>query len=303
MKNMPLNSLRAFALAFQAKGLRPASRYLGVSHSAVSRHVKELEAWLGVALLEKKTGQRNVSFTSSGEQLAESVLSHLGAIDAKLNKLREARHSESVVISTTASVASRWLLPRLSDLHSQLPEIEVSVLTERRLVDPDDEYVDISLRMGNGPWPNLNCTPLMDDELFPVIHHSLYKTHSSKNPIHLFTENSLIHDRDPATTWGEWFTAHPVAGVDLRKGPRFASSDLVIRAATQALGIGLVRGKLAIDELTSGVLVRPFRTRSIRIPEAYWIVTSNAHEVRAEVTKVASWMRNQGSSAGDRQSM
>lgn len=290
---MPLNSLRAFALAYQAKGMRPAARHLGVSHSAVSRHVKELEAWLGVALVENKAGQRHISFTSSGEQLAESVLAHLGAIDTSVNKLREARHSGSVVISTTASVATRWLLPRLSDLHNRLPQIEVSVLTEQKLVDPDDVHVDISLRMGKGPWLDLNCTPLMDDELFPVIHHSLYKAHYSKNPRQLFSDNLLIHDRDPAATWREWFSVQPVAGVDTRKGPRFASSDLVIRAATQALGVGLVRGVLAIDELTSGTLVRPFEGESILIKDAYWIVTSNAPEPRAEVVKVVSWMLNQ----------
>jgi LysR family glycine cleavage system transcriptional activator len=106
--------------------------------------------------------------------------------------------------------------------------------------------------MGMGPWPDLNCTPLMDDELFPVIHHSLYKAHYRKKPTHIFSDSLLIHDRDPAA--------------------------------------GLVRGTLAIDELTSGALVRPFGSQSIRITDAYWIVTSNAQEPRAEVTKVVSWM-------------
>lgn len=296
MKNLPLNSLRAFALAYQANGVRPAARDMGVSHSAVSRHIKELEAWLGFALLEHSDGQRGVSFTSGGRNLAESVLSHLGSIDATLSSLREARHSGSVVISTTASVATRWLLPRLSDLQNKLPGIEVSVLTEQQLVDPDSERVDISLRMGQGPWPNFTCTPLMDDEIFPAIHSSLYSAHLRKNPIELFSRYPLIHDRDPTTTWKEWFSLFPVAGVDTRKGPRFASSDLVIRAATQALGIGLVRGKLADDDLASGALVRPFKSQSMVNLDAYWIVTSNTSEARPEVEEVVSWMLHQATS-------
>lgn len=293
---MPLNSLRAFALAYQAGGVRSAARDLGVSHSSVSRHVKELEAWLGVALVDYAEGQRRVTFTSSGKNLAESVLSHLGSIDATVTSLREARHSGSVVISATASVATRWLLPRLSDLQNKLPEIEVSVLTEQQLVNPDGEHIDISLRMGQGPWPNYSCTPLTDDEFFPVIHPSLYTARSRENPISLFTENSLIHDRDPATTWREWFSVYPVAGVNTRKGARFASSDLVIRAASQALGIGLVRGRLAADDLASGALVRPFGNQSIVILNAYWVVTSDSSEIRSEVNEVVSWMLNQGMS-------
>jgi len=293
MKNIPLNSLRAFALAYQAGGVRSAARDLGVSHSSISRHIKELEAWLGVALLDHVDGQRNVTFTANGQNLAESVLSHLGSIDVTLTSLPEARHSGSVVISAAASVATRWLLPRLSDLQNKLPEIEVSVLTEQQLVNPDAEHIDISLRMGKGPWPNYNCTPLMDDEFFPVIHSSLYTPNARKNPLSLFTNNALIHDRDPATTWREWFSVHSVAGINARKGPRFASSDLVVRAASQALGIGLVRGRLAADDLASGALVRPFGNHSIVIPDAYWVVTLDSSELRFEVRKVVSWMLNQ----------
>ena len=127
MLNLPLNALRAFACVYEANGVRPAARLMGVSHSAVSRHIHVLEAWLGTTLLEARDGQRQLIFTASGNRLGEAALNHLQSLDATLNSIREARRSNSVVISTTASIAARWLLPCLAELQSQLADIEISV--------------------------------------------------------------------------------------------------------------------------------------------------------------------------------
>ena len=143
-----------------------------------------------------------------------------------------------MVISTTASIAALWLLPRLSDLQNKLPHIEISVLTEQKIIDPDGIQVDIAIRMGQGPWLNDHCIPLMDDRLYPVVHPDLIKG-SRGDPLNLFSQHSLIHDRDPDTSWRKWFQSFPISGLDIRKGPRFSSSDLVIRAAKQGLGIAL----------------------------------------------------------------
>jgi LysR family glycine cleavage system transcriptional activator len=50
MKDLPLNALRVFALACAKGGVRSAARELGIAHSSVSRHLAELEKWLGVPL-------------------------------------------------------------------------------------------------------------------------------------------------------------------------------------------------------------------------------------------------------------
>ncbi len=63
MKELPLNALRTFALTITSGGVRAAARELGVSHSAVSRHLGELEKWLGRRLFERTAGRQGIVAT------------------------------------------------------------------------------------------------------------------------------------------------------------------------------------------------------------------------------------------------
>ncbi|MCI0674063.1 MAG: LysR family transcriptional regulator, partial [Myxococcaceae bacterium] len=103
MRDLPLNALRAFALVYEHRGVRAAARELGVAHSSLSRHLAELEAWVGVPLTRESGGRRGLAFTPQGEALGRAALAGLREIERAAASLREARSPSSVVISTTAS--------------------------------------------------------------------------------------------------------------------------------------------------------------------------------------------------------
>src|SRR3981081_4271364 len=127
MDSLPLSALRAFALVVERGGVRAAARELSISHSAVSRHLRELERWLGVTLLEKRDSG-GVRATTQGQLLAEASRSALHAMQQAVEAVREQRSSYSVSVSTTPSFAVRWLLPRLPALQRSYPRLEVSGL-------------------------------------------------------------------------------------------------------------------------------------------------------------------------------
>jgi len=79
--------------------------------------------------------------------------------------------------------------------------------------------------------------------------------------------------------------------------PRFASSDLLLRAAAQGLGVALARHRLAQQELASGALVRPFETRAIDLGVAYWIVRPRGSTPREAVKILAAWLRREAERA------
>ena len=112
MRNLPLNALRAFVAVHQTGGIRPAGRMLGVAHSAVARHLRELEALLGIPLIEPERDGRALAFTAAGETLGVSASSAFGALDGTWRELRERRPANAVTISAAPSVAALWLLPR-----------------------------------------------------------------------------------------------------------------------------------------------------------------------------------------------
>jgi LysR family glycine cleavage system transcriptional activator len=294
MRDLPLNALRAFAAVYETGGVRTASRALGVSHSAISRHLRELEAWIGQPLVESRIGTRALAFTPQGEALGRAGLASLRTLERATAALREARRGNAVTIATTPSFAARWLLPRLAAFEAAHRWIELSVVSEQRLLEPAQHGADFAIRMGRGPWPGLACEPFMDDALYPVMSRGLWETCGRPRAPCELAGLRLLHDRDPNASWSAWQAAYPVEGLDVRKGPRYASSDLVLRAAAQGLGAALARDRLAADDVASGALLRPFGAKRVELPDAYWIVQPQAPPGRSATTAVIDWLKQEG---------
>lgn len=295
MRDLPLNALRVFALACEHGGVRAASRKLGIAHSSVSRHLAELEGWLGVPLArEKGAGRRGWVPTPQGEALGKAVLAGLRDIEAAAASIREARSPFAVTVSAAPSFAARWLLPRLPALERAHPRIELSVLVNQHIEDLHAGGIDLTVRMGIGPSPGLHCEPLMDDALYPVMSPAFWKNAGSPTCPQALSSLRLMHDRDPHAGWEQWRRRYGPASLNLQRGPRFASSDLLLRAAQQGQGVALARHRLAADDVAAGVLVRPFGDCEVRIENAYWVVCPNG-PLRRVVTTLIAWLKEQAS--------
>ena len=295
MKDLPLNALRVFAAICAHGGVRAAARELGIAHSSVSRHLAELEAWLGVPLaVQKGAGGRGWTPTPQGQALARAVLAGLRDIDAATAAVREARSPFAVTISTSPSFAARWLLPRLPALERAHPRIELSLLVNQHVEDLDAGGMDLAVRMGTGPWPGLHAEALMDDALYPVMSRELWKSAGRPSRPGDLASLRLLHDRDPHAAWELWRRAFGPASLNLQRGPRFASTDLVLRAAAQGQGVALARHRMAAEDVASGQLLRPFGERAVRIEKAYWLVRAD-RPPRHAVATVIAWLREQAS--------
>jgi len=294
MKELPLNALRAFALTVGSGGVRAAARELGVAHSAVSRHLLELERWLGRSLFERAGRQTGFAATAQGQQLASAVTKALREMDVAVQAVRERRSHFAVTIGATPSVANRWMLPRLARLERAEPKIEVSVFVDQRVLEPRDAGCDLAIRMGRGPWPGVDAIPLMDDTLYPVMSPDFWHKAGRPSELGQLADLRLLHDRDPNASWSVWRSQVGPHELDIRSGPRFGSSDLVLRAAGQGLGVALARGRLAEVDLRSGGLVRPFGNHAVQLKDAYWVVTPLG-EKRVATAAVVAWLRREAS--------
>ncbi|HJX21976.1 MAG TPA: LysR substrate-binding domain-containing protein, partial [Steroidobacteraceae bacterium] len=246
----------------------------------------------GVTLLEKRDSG-GVRATTQGQLLAEASRSALHAMQQAVEAVREQRSSHSVSVSTTPSFAVRWLLPRLPALQRSYPRLEVSVVVDQRLDEPGSFSSDLAIRTGRGPWPALLAEPLMDESLYPLMSPALWRQSGRpKDPAEL-CRMRLLHDRDPNTSWQSWRHKYGPAVLDVRRGPRFASADLLLRAAAQGLGVALARHRLAQEELASGALLRPFETRAIDLGIAYWIVRPKGSAPREAAKMLVAWLRRE----------
>ena len=87
----------------------PPGWYLGIQHSAFSRALRDLEAWLGVPLLDKRDGQRALAFTAEGAALGKAALAAMNELQSVVTSTREGSNANSVTLATTPSCAMRFL--------------------------------------------------------------------------------------------------------------------------------------------------------------------------------------------------
>jgi len=291
--DLPLNSLRAFAAIYSTGGVRPAARKLGIAHSSVSRHLAELENWLGTGLTLGGPGRTRLRFTAQGSALGEAAASSLRELATAVASVREARSNTSVQIGTHPSFAVRWLLPRLPGLEARHPEIEVSVIVDRRLGDLEGTDLDLAITMGPRRPPDPHWQRLMGDELYPVMSRAFWTSHGRPSRPRDLVGLRLLHDRDPDASWGEWRSVHGPENLDVLKGPRFTSTDLVLRAAANGQGVALARHQLAAEDVAAGQLLRPLGELTVALPGAYWIVLPRYKLPTPATRSVIEWLKRE----------
>src|SRR6476659_8301036 len=140
---LSLTNLRAFEAVARTLSFGAAADELHVTQSAVSRQIKGLEDELGAALFSR--GTRHVDLTAEGTALLRAVAPSLDRIDASVRQIRQTRGRRVVSVSTFASFASLWLIPRLAALQHAHPDIDIRIGAHDAFVEPGADF-DVVLR-------------------------------------------------------------------------------------------------------------------------------------------------------------
>ena len=135
MQRGNLDDLLAFLAVGRERSFTKAAAKLGVSQSALSHTIRELEARLGVRLLTRTT--RSVSPTEAGDRLLHTLGPRFEEIDAELAALSELRQRPAGTIRITATdyAADTILWPKLTKLLRRYPDIKVEIIIDYGLTD------------------------------------------------------------------------------------------------------------------------------------------------------------------------
>jgi DNA-binding transcriptional LysR family regulator len=144
MKLPPLENLRIFEAVARHRSFTAAAESLALSHSAVSRRVSELEARLGVQLLQRTS--RHVALTPAGAMLYEAAQDALKRIEEATAEILRPAQSQALLVSCERSLAMRWLIPRLSGFQDANPDIPVYLSTGGGPIDLMRANVDLAIR-------------------------------------------------------------------------------------------------------------------------------------------------------------
>src|SRR5262249_35100159 len=157
---------------------------LGLTASAISHHVRGLEAALGVKLFQRHA--RGVALTVEGRSLADAAneaLSDIDAVAAALSKI--AQDASRVRIAALHSFTYCWLLPRLPRFVAAHPRVRLSFETGTAITRFEHTGPDLAIRHGAGSWSGLTAQPIMDEYLFPAASPTMKGVHTITEAAHV----------------------------------------------------------------------------------------------------------------------
>ncbi|WP_315722186.1 MULTISPECIES: transcriptional regulator GcvA [unclassified Bradyrhizobium] len=260
MARLPsLNGLRAFEAAARHLSFTRAASELNVTQTAISHQIKRLEDELGIRLFVRQN--RSLALTPQARDYLPLVRAAFDDLRLATERLVRKDNAKVLTVSTIASLAAKWLLPRLTAFQEAHPGIDVRITTSTGLVDFRKDDVDAAIRYGRGHWPGVRAEWLMADELFPVCSPALLQ---GDKPLrcpedlahHTLLQASGGYDDD----WRLWLTAAGLP-VELSRQSRlsFDLSLMTVQAAIDGLGVAIGRTAYVQDDIAKGRLVVPFK--------------------------------------------
>jgi LysR family transcriptional regulator, glycine cleavage system transcriptional activator len=284
-----LNSLRAFEAAARHLSFTHAASELNVTQTAISHQIKRLEEELGIPLFVRSN--RSLALTSQARDYLPLVRAAFDDLRLATDRLFRKDDGKVLTVSTLASLAAKWLLPRLSAFQEAHPGIDVRITTSTSLVDFESGDVDAAIRYGRGHWPGVRAEWLMADELFPVCSPTLLQGSKPLRCPEDLAHHTLLHtsggyDDD----WRLWLTAAELpAAISKQSGLSFDLIFMTIQAAIDGFGIALGRTSYVQDDIVKGRLVVPFK---IALPSdaGFYLVTPEGRTEPLKLRAFRQWL-------------
>lgn len=289
MARLPsLNGLRAFEASARHLSFTLAAAELNVTQTAISHQIKRLEDEIGTKLFVRRN--RTLALTPAARDYLPGVRAAFQDLRSATERLMRKDDDHVLSVSTIASLAAKWLLPRLASFQQTNPDIDVRITTSTALVDFIRDDIDAAIRFGRGNWPGLRTDFLMDDELIPVCSPALLNGDKPlRNPKDL-QHHVLLHNDNFREGWQVWQTA---AGLNLDLSKNHSLTfDLVlmtVQAAIDGLGVAVVSRPYVQDDIAKGRLVVPFAVAQQSEAGFYFVCPESTADA-AKIVTFRKWL-------------
>jgi LysR family glycine cleavage system transcriptional activator len=253
-----LNGLRAFEAAARHLSFTNAASELNVTQTAISHQIRRLEEELGTKLFVRQN--RALALTPEAKEYLPGIRAAFNDLRLATDRLLRRDDDHVLTVSTLASLAAKWLLPRLSAFQEAHPGIDVRITTSTGLVDFSRGDVDAAIRYGRGNWPGLRADWLMADELFPVCSPALLQGDKPLRRPEDLANFTLLHSSGGYDDdWRLWLTAAGLpANISKQPGVTFDLIFMTVQAAIDGIGVALGRTSYVEADIAKGRLVVPF---------------------------------------------
>jgi LysR family glycine cleavage system transcriptional activator len=284
-----LNGLRAFEAAARHLSFTNAASELNVTQTAISHQIRRLEEELGIRLFVRQN--RALALTPEARDYLPGVRAAFNDLRLATDRVLRRDNDHVLTVSTLASLAAKWLLPRLSSFQEAHPGIDVRITTSTALVDFRAGDVDAAIRYGRGNWAGLRADWLTADELFPVCSPALLTGAKPLRCPEDLANQTLLHSSGGYDDdWRLWLTAAGLpANISKQPGLTFDLILMTVQAAIDGFGVAMGRTSYVEADIAKGRLVVPFEI-TLPADAGFYLVSPEAKADSPKLRVFRQWL-------------
>ena len=293
----PLRALHAFEAAARHHSFAAAANELGVTPTAISHQIRQLEEACGVKLFQRRP--RPLLLTSAGARLYPALRNGFDALATAMALLAEEDAQTPLRVTSPNAFASKWLVPRLPKWREENPTVALEIIGTDAVLDVRAGATDVAIRYARKPPLDLMAHEVFRDTFVPVCSPRLLEQHGPIERAADLLRFPLIHydwiNSDPeAPTWRQWLAV--ARSIDPDFNPLEKAWDLsfseelhAIDAVIGGQGVAICSDVVVSNELSSGLLVQ---AHPLALPGYGFYLVAMAHGPQAPVIEAFSaWMR------------
>jgi LysR family glycine cleavage system transcriptional activator len=282
----PMAMLQCFEAAARLGSFSRAALALGLTQSAVSRHVANLEQWLGVTLFDRNG--RRIALNAAGRQFDEDLTPALDSIRRATGRLMEPQSEHVVELAVLPGFGMRWLAPRLPRLSRKHPELVVNITARADIFDFAREPFHAAIHVGAPDWPGARHDLLFPESVVPVVSPTLRDLEGITAPED-FLRIPLLVQSQRRDAWSRWFATFGRPGPEIDALPSIDHFLMLAQAVKAGGGAALIPSFLIEPELESGELVIPIDA-PLTEQRSYWLACPEAPRQTQALTCFRRWL-------------
>ena len=283
-----MSELRAFDLVARHASFTRAAAELHLTQSAVSRQVASLESALGARLLRRPGGR--FELTEVGAEYLVAARDALARLEAAAARIRDRSPvAQRVNVAAAPTFATQWLLPRLRRFREVHPAVEVSFAAYAPSIDfAASGEIDCAILFGEGRVPHADARYLIGRDVVPIGHPALVDAIAARSAADLAHATLLQHGEVPGA-WAEWFAQFGVERADAAAGPRYPQYAMIVRAAAEGQGLGLLPRCLIEEPLARGEVAIALDVRATA-RHGHWLCVPRDRDPTRALGSFSNWL-------------
>ncbi|EQB19761.1 LysR substrate-binding domain-containing protein [Novosphingobium lindaniclasticum] len=282
----PMSMLHGFEAAARLGSFSRAAEAIGLTQGAVSRHVANLETWLGTPLFDRNG--RRVTLNAAGSRFLDEIAPALAAIRRATGRLIDPEPEHVIELAVLPGFGMRWLAPRLPGLSRRHPDLVANLSARTDIFDFAAEPFHAAIHVGAPDWPGADHDLLFHEHVVPVVSPAFRERHGIAEPRDLLGAPLLVQSarRD---AWTRWFALFGWDAPDPVTLPSLGHFLMLAQSVKAGGGAALIPSFLVQPELDAGDLVVPFDA-PLSEDRSYWLAYPRSVREPAALSRFRAWL-------------